>query len=283
MAGELPYGFPGFDRVVLQRVQGYNINYPPLVIGKMARIYQLSPITEAVCEFRFEPSQPWDSTILGLVYDRLKSEFPKKKQQLGFQVELRASSDPIQQMATPSPRMQFLSEDERSLVQLATDLISVNKLKPYQNWESFKETIVKSLKAYTAISQPKGIRRIGLRYINRIDIPEDQVKIEDYISAVPSLPEPIPQVYETWVLRVEIPFREHGGILVVQSGSVREAGKDGITFLLDLDFIVQRAETIALNSAGEMIEIAHNEVEKAFEACITDKTRALFKEIKPNG
>jgi len=249
------------------------------------RLYESPPISEAVREFRFDPSQPWDSTVLGLVYDRVKRDYPKKKQQIGLSLEIHGSPQEVQQqIGNPTPRMQFLSEDEKSLIQLSTDALSINKLKPYQSWEVFKKTILSTLTAYVDVNQPKGIRRIGIRYINRIEIPAAVVKIEDYLLATPSLPAPLPQEFQTWVQRVEVPVKEQDGLLVIQSGSIRDGKSENIAFLLDIDFIVQKTDqAIPLESASNVIEAAHEQVENAFEACITDNARTLFKEKSQNG
>ena len=244
------------------------------------RIYKLAPVSEAVCEFRFDPSQPWDSTVLGLVYDRLKQYYPKKKQEIGLSFEIQGTPQKVQQqIGNPTPRMQFLSEDERSLIQLSTDALSINKLKPYHNWAAFKETILSALNAYVAVNEPKGIRRVGIRYINRIEIPQPMVKIEDYLLAAPTVPAPLPQEFASWVQRVEVPVDERNGLLVIQSGSIRDGKNENIAFLLDIDFILQKVEpSMRLQSASDLIELAHDQVENAFEACITDKARALFEE-----
>jgi uncharacterized protein (TIGR04255 family) len=192
----------------------------------MAKVYKFPPISEAVCEFRFEPSQTWDSTFFGLIYDQLKRDFPKKKQEVGVKVEVGQQPGLLQQVVS-APRMKFLSDDERSLVQLANDVMSISKLKPYDKWENFKEIILRSLAAYEEVNKPKGIRRIGIRYVNRIEIPQEkEVKIEDYLLAVPVLPEQIPQVFHVWVQRVEVPFPKINGLLIIQSGSLREKDID---------------------------------------------------------
>jgi uncharacterized protein (TIGR04255 family) len=175
--------------------------------------------------------------------------------------------------------MRFLSEDEKSLVQITNDVISINKLKPYDKWDSFKGTILQSLSAFVEINQPKAIRRIGTRYINRIEITVDHIDLDEYLLAVPGLPKEIPQVFDKWVQRVEVPFPCNGR-LILQSGSIREKGIEGVAFLLDLDFIIEGPEPMSLGSAEEMIEFAHHSVEDAFEACITDKTRKLFEHGK---
>ncbi len=247
----------------------------------MGRIYENPPLIEALCEFRFEPSQPWDWTIPGLVYDKVKSEYPKKRQQNIVEVELRAEQEELaQRLKGGIARMQFLRPDEQALIQVGPDLLTVNHLKPYPTWQAFKARIVHALKIYREVANPKGIRRIGLRYINKIEIPEQGVAIEDYLLAVPKVPEAVPQIFATFVQRVEIPFEQANGMLVLQSGTVRDEHRGGTVFMLDLDFFTLQADKLTLDSAMEWVENAHGQVERTFEACVTDKARALFKQRK---
>lgn len=243
----------------------------------MGRTYENPPLIEAVCEFRFEPSQPWDWTIPGLIYDKVKFEYPKKRQQNIVEVELRAEQEELaQRLKGGVARMQFLREDERALIQVGPDLLTINHLKPYPNWETFKGMIAHALDIYRQVAVPKGIRRIGLRYINKIEILEPRVKIEDYLLAVPKVPETVPQIFSTFVQRVEIPFEQANSVLVLQSGTIRDEQWEGTAFMLDLDFFTLRVNKLTLDSVMEWVERAHNEVERAFESCITDKTRTLF-------
>lgn len=249
----------------------------------MRRFYENPPIIEAICEFQFEPSQSWDWTIPGLIYAEVKADFPKKRHQNVLKVELSAGKEEIAQNVKGGiTRMQFLRNDERALIQVGPDFLAVNHLKPYPNWEIFKGMVVHALKVYHQVANPRAIRRIGLRYVNRIELPEQRVEIENYLLAVPKVPEEVPQVFATWVQRVEIPFESANGLLVLQSGSIREDGQSRIAFLLDLDFISLQANTVALDSAMEWVEKAHHEVERTFEACITSKTRDLFMEVTRN-
>ena len=71
---------------------------------------------------------------------------------------------------------------------------------------------------------------------------------------------------------------EQNGKLIIQAGSIRDGKSKNIAFLLDIDFIVQKTDqAIPLESASNVIEAAHEQVENAFEACITDNARTLFK------
>lgn len=253
----------------------------------MRRIYEHPAIVEALCEFRFAPSQPWDWTVPGLFYREVESEFPIRRQfnpfEIGIEARVNAEQNAplVQNILTNVERMQFVRKDERALMQVGPDLVSVNHLKPYSNWEMFKGMINRALDVYRQVANPRAISRIGLRYINRLEFPEQQsVNIENFLRAMPTVPEDIPQVFMSWAQRAEIPFEQKNGLLVLQSSSVREQGQKNVAFLLDLDFITLQAEAVSLDSAMEWVQIAHDEVEKTFEACITDEARQLLGEVK---
>lgn len=247
----------------------------------MRKIYKDPPILEALCEFQFEPSQPWDLTIPGLFYREVKSEFPIRHQFNPFQISLQTDlpGASIQNVAGNADRMQFRREDDRALIQVGPDLLAVNHLKPYSDWKTFKQMIERALGVYGQVADPQAIRRIGLRYINRLEFPgQHQLEIERFLLAVPTVPSDVPQTFSSWAQRIEIPFVEANGLLVLQSRSAFEEGQDGIAFLLDLDFVTLQPEVVKLDSAMEWVERAHDEVEKTFEACVTLEAKRLFGE-----
>ncbi len=84
------------------------------------RVYENPPIIEALCEFYFGSDQQWDWTIPGLIYAEVKSEFPTKRHFNPLQVELRAETQgaSVQNVVSNVDRMQFLSQDERALIQV---------------------------------------------------------------------------------------------------------------------------------------------------------------------
>jgi uncharacterized protein (TIGR04255 family) len=248
----------------------------------MGRLYSNPSLIEALCEFQFEPSQPWDWTIPGLVYDKVKKEYPKKKQQNVIEMEARVEQNELMPSIKKGgvARLQFLREDETALIQVGPNLLVVNHLKPYPTWGKFQEMIKSGLAVYRDVANPKSLKRVSLRYINRLEVPQAQVEIEDYILAVPNIPKPMPQVFATWIQRVEIPFVDSNGMMVIQSGLVQPHNPDTIVFLLDLDFITINIQKINLDNVMEWVARAHDDVEKSFEVCITDKMRALMKEVR---
>jgi uncharacterized protein (TIGR04255 family) len=246
----------------------------------VSRKYNNPPIVEALCEFQFIPSQPWDMTIPGLLYEKISGEFPVKQQQMGFGIGLQPKEGGIEQRVEMSQRMQFLRSDKTALVQVGPDLLTINHLKPYPTWEAFKPLILKNLEIYKEIAKPKGFKRIGLRYINKIEFDEHPIELTDYFNYYPFIPTNLPQLHETFQVRVEIPYEEGRDRLRSTLASVIPEKPEVLTLLLDLDYIMAIPERVSLEQASAWIERAHAEVETAFEACITDKCRKLFGEEK---
>lgn len=85
----------------------------------MRHRYRKPPIAEAVCEFQFVGTREWDWTIPGLVYQEIKSEFPEKKQEKAFEINITPQEGRIQQnLAGTLSKMRFLSRDGSAMVQV---------------------------------------------------------------------------------------------------------------------------------------------------------------------
>jgi uncharacterized protein (TIGR04255 family) len=126
--------------------------------------YTNPPIIEALCEFQFLPSQEWDMTLPGLLYQEIKEEFPNKRQQTGVGIQFRPTEKGIEHKVEQAPpRIQFHRKDKTALVQVAPDLLVINQLAPYPAWTTFKPKIAEIFNKYIALANPKGFKRIGLR------------------------------------------------------------------------------------------------------------------------
>lgn len=242
----------------------------------MSGKYSNPPIIEAICDFQFIPSQPWDMTIPGILYEKISSEFPVKQQQMSFGVGFQPKESGIEQKVEMSQRMQFFRSDKSALVQVGIDLLTINHLKPYSSWETFKPLILNNLDIYREIAKPKGFKRIGLRYINKIEFDKGPIELSDFFSYYPLIPKELPQINETINVRAEIPYEDGCDRLILTLANVIPEKPDMLSLLLDIDYIMAVPERITLDQASNWIEKAHTKVDNAFEACITSKCRTLF-------
>jgi uncharacterized protein (TIGR04255 family) len=139
------------------------------------------------------------------------------------------------------------------------------------------------LHVYLEVATPKATKRIGLRFINRIEIPSQTIEIEDYILTLPMVPKPVPQIFSKWVQRVEIPFEENNGVMILQSGSINTNDQTVTAIILDMNFTTLDVGKTSIESSMDWVEDAHTQIEKTFEACITEKTRSLFNKETKDG
>jgi uncharacterized protein (TIGR04255 family) len=245
----------------------------------MAGTYKNSPIIEAVCEFRFEPSEAWDLTVPGLLYERLRRDFPIRRQAKQFQFRFGPGAERSNAQTQPTGRMQFFSANEKSLVQVDRDLLVVNHLKPYSTWREFLPLIHRGFDAYAHVADPNGLRRIGLRYINRIEIPGPRVELEDYFHFRPFVGAHLPQDFASFIVGMEVPYEKSRDRLRLQATTAVDQKADTVAVMLDLDYFLAEQGKIPLDSAFEWLETAHQRLEQIFEACITDRLRTMFQEL----
>lgn len=245
----------------------------------MARTYENPPLIEAVCEFRFTSSQPWDWTIPGLVYEQIREEFPTKEQVNSVSMKIDPVEGKIVQEA--QTRMRFLNEDTTSLIQVAPDYLSVHQLRPYTMWNLFKEQILKYFSIYCKAASPQDLSRVGLRYINQVVLPYRDVELEDYFRVLPQVPNPVPQIFPSFLLQIDIPYELPKSGLRIIFGTVQPNETSHATYALDLDMYSQHEDVPGSDKILGWLDTAHDHIEAAFDAAFTEKTHLeVFREVR---
>ena len=242
------------------------------------RKYRKPPVVEALCELFFAGSA-WDDTVPGRFYDRVKDRFPVKRQKAiqGAQFQLTDSGEAAAGIRQLPPRMQFLTEAGDRLIQLGRDLLVVNQLPPYPRFDDWAPMVPWALEVYRELAQPQAVAKLGIRYINRVVIPESRIALEDYFTVYPSLPAGLGDEHGKFMVRLEVPTRNGGHQVLVTFGSAPADRREEIAFLLDLYDIFNPAEPFDLEDVQAQMRTAHENVEAAFEGSIQDKLRRLFE------
>ncbi len=249
------------------------------------RQYKNPPIEEALCEFHFRSGQDWDSTIPSRLQVELGDEYAgKTRTQRVLEMELQVRKDlpPSLRPSDELVRTYLLTKSGKRLIGVGTDVLSVHMLRPYQNpnkptcggWEEFSSRIRQALGVYYEVAKPTGVSGISIRYINKILIPEEKVKVEDYLRCALSEVDELPDLVSNFMSRVDYLYEDNVRLLISQGRS--NAPPDQICFLLSLDVIWKDEEPVAQDRAMERVQDLRDRERKAFEAVITDKARELF-------
>jgi len=247
----------------------------------MNKKYKKPPIQEVVVEFEFTPGNKWDMTIPGLIYEKVRNDFPERKEQAGIGIQFQKTKEGFAHKVSPAPpRIQFYRKDGTALLQVAPNILIINQLKPYPSWKKLKPMVDKIFKIYKKVASPKGFKAIRLRYINKINTSKEELELNEYFNLYPEMPENIAPDCSGFITRIEIPYQENRDHLLITMGSSNPEDPNKISIVLDLDYLLYKPESIPLNNYKEWLEQAHSAIEDTFESCITEKTRNIFKEEK---
>jgi uncharacterized protein (TIGR04255 family) len=243
----------------------------------MGRRYKNPPVVEALCEFRFDPDSPWDLTMPGLIYEKVRDTFPKRHQVKV--VDVGTTPETLGQVRA-TDRVQFLDKDGKALIQISPHFLAVNHLEPYPSWEEFLPLIESGLEAYRDVADPRDIHRVGLRYINRIEFAEQRIDLQDYFEFYPFVGPNLPQLFGPFIVGIQVAYDDWDILKLTQTMPPPTETPDTITLILDLDYFLAKPGEVVLNNVLEWVNVAHDRIEEAFEACITNRLRQKFEEVK---
>ncbi len=249
------------------------------------RRYKNPPIEEAVCEFRFGPGQEWDPTIPGNLQHALDGQYAGKAQEqrvVAIDLETHKDKPANLKYGEGVAKIKLVTEDGKRMVGVGQDVLTVHMLRPYHDllrsdqggWEEFQPRISQALDAYWALVEPGGVCRIGIRYINKIVIPQETVEVEDYLKCALPRVTGLPDRRNGFISRVEYAY-DDAVRLVLSQGSI-QAPPEQVGFLLDLDVIWETEELVTRDEALAKVDDLRDRERTTFETVITEKARELF-------
>lgn len=215
-------------------------------------------------------------TTLEKVARKFRREYPRKESLAQLELKLEEASPP---QAIPHPDgFKLSSEDGADLILLKPHTITTSRLAPYTSWESLIGRAKENWQVWKRVVEYREIARVGVRIINRIDIPlkdaPDKLRTEDYLRISVELPHR-DMVYTRYALQIQLPL-DDGLSLVVNSATVPPPLIDHYSFLLDLDFSKEGDLPQRDDALWELVDTLRKPKNEMFEQFITDKTRALF-------
>jgi uncharacterized protein (TIGR04255 family) len=250
--------------------------YHRLNEGAMAK-YKRAPITEAVIEIRLAAALPKE--MVDAIHTRLRRKYPNSMVQNAERVKLDMKE---RQVTFDEREQQYrLSSLDQTDILLITRLnVVCSRLAPYESWEAFQPRAVDDWNQWKQVVGYQKIARLGIRYINRIDIPigeNSKVDVEEYLKVVPQYPEPeVISSFDKYTMQITSRFGKENFSLIVNTSTVPSPLVDHLSIAFDLDIgmtenVPQRDDTM-----WAAFDVMREHKNRLFEACITDKARELF-------
>jgi uncharacterized protein (TIGR04255 family) len=250
------------------------------VLAPMAAHYQKSPLVEAIFEFYFDDCT-WGAEEREALHRTLAASYPGGTEEVSLppnvQVEVQPALTQVQ-VWNPSRRQRFWAQDRGRMVQFDHEMCALNALRPYTHYVDYLPAMTELLTSYARMARPSRVRFAGQRYINRIVISAGEDPA-DFFTVYPRLARPSPEG-GVFALQVQTGLVPSGKVVLnlARQGSDEEGCP---VFLLDLyartfDCPPLRCEEPELQ---KWQDVAHSEVEQAFELALTDRCRALLGRV----
>lgn len=237
--------------------------------------YANPPLVEAICEFRLASDTAWDMAIPGLIYKRLKSEFPVRKQRLFQETEFAHREDGFHRQIRVTECVLLFAEDRRAFVQLGPRWLMVNVLRPYPTWMGFKSKIELAFEALGQVVEIVSLERVGLRYINRIDGLDSSVELGRYLGFYPTFGFQLGNRAVDFAVDGEFVYAGGRDRCRIRLGTVPTGDTRHTTLVLDIHYFLARE--VEAQAVMGWLEEAHDGVVGIFEECITDALREKFR------
>jgi uncharacterized protein (TIGR04255 family) len=164
-------------------------------------LYSKAPITEATIDLRVAITE--DFTLAHLeAFQAALGEGYSEKQNLHVdeflvQPEAHSTAHRSQQIG-----YRFINADNRRVVQARLDGFTFSLLAPYERWETFSQEARTLWERFREHTQPVAVTRLGVRYINRLDVPLPTIELKEYLATVPEIAEGMPQVLQRYFMQL---------------------------------------------------------------------------------
>jgi uncharacterized protein (TIGR04255 family) len=246
----------------------------------MGAVYSNPPLREAICEFRFPLGHPWDLTVAGMLYERVKRDYPRREQRRVREVEVMLAPEGLREELLITERAQFSTADGGCSIQVGPRLMTINCLPPYAVWEEFSPWIEEAFGNLRSVIEVEGIRTLTLRYVNTIEIHEPGARPEEFFSFYPIVPfsgaGDAGFAVDGFIVGCEGSYEDGRDACRVELTDAVPETPDASAFLLNIDYFLAKEGSVEVEEVMDWIAVAHARVEEIFEACITDRLREQF-------
>jgi uncharacterized protein (TIGR04255 family) len=244
----------------------------------MTTAYQAAPIVEAVVEIIF--CTPISDSRVQQIAHKIGRFYPNRLNQKTRGVEVNVAAG-IANFLDSSDVVALSSADETEGVVITASSVVCRQLAPYCGWDAFFSRLKRDLGAAEKILSARPIRRIGMRFINRIDLlaSEKRAFPNDYVTISLGLP-PHFQCADVASIACQADYGARPLRVVLNAGFADSPIPAAKAIILDIDVIEETTLPSDYMGVYELLTIMRGVKNEIFEASITPYARERFKNEK---
>lgn len=245
------------------------------------RHYTRAPIVEAIVQLSFDEGAA-SPDALERSEAHFRQEFAVRKPLFSYEHRIQLTPESVQTppaIVTPAG-VQLAQANGKYLLRLAPNAVSIHETSQagvYGGWKGFSSVARRVCDRFIKEAGVESVTRIGVRYLNRVDIPISTEDLRDWIVSLPDIPRGLPQLLSAFSSQITMPQPDlHGDVVaVVRQAILAQVQADSVPVLLDID-VVSNAST-AIANYWDTIESLHEREHLVFECSITDNVRSVIE------
>ena len=243
--------------------------------GIPAKVYSRPPVVEAIIELQYDPqlSDRESETLRS----KLSKRYPALVENRLFEVQIDEKGNATTK--SNSAGFKGTSADNTNVVISNPGAFASVRLAPYCGWDEVIAVAKENYDTFRAVAGHRAVKRIGVRYVNRIDLPEEEatkLPTNAIFNVYAAAPSAVPQIPRHFFARYEYGFAEDNIIVVIQTGTADPALIDQKSFMLDIDVIKTENISQKPEDLWSVIDVMRRAKNDAFELSVTELTKRTF-------
>jgi len=232
-----------------------------------------APIQEAIIDLRVVPKEGLSlSEVKDVPGEAEADRYPNREAATRAKIMLDSGEKSVETFG-----YKFTSADDRQVWRSESDGFAFSRLSPYDRWETFQNEANALWFNYRRKLHPKSVKRLAVRYINRIDIPAETIDVKDYFRTFPEISPELPQDLSGFFMQLAMPQRDLQSLALVRQALVPPT-QPGITSVV-LDIDIFRDTDVPQDDEDIWAFFAQLRGRKnaIFRGCLTERTLELFR------
>lgn len=244
--------------------------------------YNKAPIVEAVIDIQTRFKEPLKIELLEAYQAKIAERFPNKDPIQVLKVGFNNAGDEAgwqTDFGQSLTGLRLSTTDNSRVLQLQSSGFTYSHMPVYSSWEIFEPEARDLWKIFVETCEPEAVSRCAVRFINRINIPLEQIELSDYFHLYPNIPKDIPQNVNGMFMQLQMPQMDLGARkMAVINLAVTDPEQPGqVSVLLDFDVFCDEDFNPLSEEVWESLNQFRLRKNLLFEACITNNTRELIK------
>ena len=237
------------------------------------------PIVEAILFIEVLPPLDLTKDAIRRIADLVGDTLPRHERLEQTTADFAFGSDGLTVRGIERDRDQhrFIAEDGQRLLQLRHQGIAFNMFAPYPGWERFRSGAQETWRAVEGVFPIEHIARIGVRYVNRINLPDEELSLGEFLNTAPTVPSTISTSLAGFFLRLLIPDPASQARAIMRVGIEPPSSQRVNQQVLTIDIDATLDGPIDSGEVWNLIDQLRDFKNRLFFESITDRTRELFR------